>query len=56
MSKFKMRVQNRDYPARIAEKHFSEIKFFDRKTSASTEKLACVAEANYRRRLQASGK
>ena len=33
MSNFKMRVQNRDYLARIAEKHFSEIKFFDRKTS-----------------------
>ena len=27
MSDFKTRLQNRDYPARIAEKHLSEIKF-----------------------------
>ena len=27
MSNFKRRLQNRDYPARIVEKHLSEIKF-----------------------------
>ena len=30
---FKTRLQNRDYPARIVEKHLSEIKFSDRKMS-----------------------
>jgi len=30
---FKTGLQNRDYPARIVEKHLSEIKFSDRKMS-----------------------
>ena len=30
MSNFKTRLQNRDYPARIVEKHLSQIKFSDR--------------------------
>ena len=51
MSNFKTRLQNRDYSARIAEKHFSENQFFDKKNVASTEKLASVADANYRRLL-----
>ena len=29
MSNLKPRLQNRDYLARVAEKHFSETKFFD---------------------------
>ena len=33
MSNFKTRPQNRDYPARIVEKHLSEIKFSDREMS-----------------------
>ena len=33
MRNFKTRLQNRDYPARIVEKHLSEIKFSDRKMS-----------------------
>ena len=33
MSNFKIRLQNRDYPARIVEKHLSEIKFSDREMS-----------------------
>ena len=33
MSTFKTCLQNRDYPARIVEKHLLEIKFFDRKMS-----------------------
>ena len=33
MSNFKTRLQNRDYPARIVEKHLSEIKFSDREMS-----------------------
>ena len=33
MSNFKARLQNRDYPARIVEKHLSEIKFSDREMS-----------------------
>ena len=33
MSNFKTRLQNRDYPARIVEKHLSEIEFSDRKLS-----------------------
>jgi len=33
MSNFKTRLQNRDYPARIVEKHLSQIKFSDRKVS-----------------------
>ena len=33
MNDFKTRLQNRDYPARIVEKHISEIKFSDRKLS-----------------------
>ena len=32
-SNFKTRLQNRDYPARIVEKHLSEIEFSDRKMS-----------------------
>ena len=33
MSNFRTRLQNRDYPARIVEKHLSEIKFSDREMS-----------------------
>ena len=33
MSNFKTRLQNRDYPAIIVEKHLSEIKFSDREMS-----------------------
>ena len=33
MSNFKTRLQNRDYPARIVEKHLSQIKFSDREMS-----------------------
>ena len=33
MSNFKTRLQNRDYRARIVEKHLSEIKFSDREMS-----------------------
>ena len=33
MSNFKTRLQNRDYPARIVEKHLSEIKFSDKEMS-----------------------
>ena len=33
MGNFKTRLQNRDYPARIVEKHLSEIKFSDREMS-----------------------
>ena len=33
MSNFRTRLQNRDYPARIEEKHLSEIKFSDREMS-----------------------
>ena len=33
MSNFKTRLQNRDYPARIVEKHLSKIKFSDREMS-----------------------
>ena len=33
MSNFKTRLQNRDYSARIVEKHLSEIKFSDREMS-----------------------
>ena len=33
MSNFKARLQHRDYPARIVEKHLSEIKFSDREMS-----------------------
>ena len=33
MINFKTRLQNRDCTARLAEKNFSEIKFFDRKMS-----------------------
>ena len=33
MSNFKTRLQNRGYPARIVEKHLSEIKFSDREMS-----------------------
>ena len=33
ISNFKTRLQNRDYPARIVEKHLSEIKFSDREMS-----------------------
>ena len=38
MSNFKTRLQNRDYPARIVEKHLSEIKFFDREMSLAQKK------------------
>ena len=31
------RLQNRDYPARIVEKHFSEIKFSDRELSLAQQ-------------------
>ena len=33
MSNFKTHLQNRDYPARIVEKHLSEMKFSDREMS-----------------------
>ena len=33
MSNFKTRLQNRGYPARMIEKHLSEIKFSDRELS-----------------------
>jgi len=33
VSNFKTRLQNRDHPARIVEKHLSEIEFSDRKMS-----------------------
>ena len=33
MSNFKIRLQNRGYPARIVEKHLSEIKFSNREVS-----------------------
>ena len=33
MGNFKTRLQNRGYPARIVEKHLSEIKFSDREMS-----------------------
>ena len=33
MSNFKTSLQNRDYPARIVEKHLSDIKFSDREMS-----------------------
>ena len=33
MRNFKTRLQNRDYPARIVEKHLSDVKFSDRKAS-----------------------
>ena len=33
MSNFKTRLQNRDYSARIVEKHLSEIKFSDKEMS-----------------------
>ena len=45
MSNFKTRLQNRDYPARIVEKHLSEIKFSDRemllaqKNKSGTKKI-----------------
>ena len=38
MSNFKTRLQNRDYPARIVEKHLSEIQFSDREMSLAQKK------------------
>ena len=38
MRNFKTRLQNRDYPARIVEKHLSEIKFSDRKMSLAQKR------------------
>ena len=38
MSNFKARLQNRDYPAGIVEKHLSEIKFSDREMSLAQKK------------------
>ena len=41
MSNFKTPLQNRGYPAKIVEKHLSEIKFSDRKMSlAQKDKTA----------------
>ena len=41
MRNFKTRLQNRDYPARIVEKHLSEIKFSDKEMSlAQKDKTA----------------
>ena len=40
MSNFKTRLQNRDYPARIVEKHLSEIKFSDREMSLAQKNKA----------------
>ena len=40
---FKTHLQNRDYPARIVEKHLSEIKFSDREMS--------LAQKNARRKI-----
>ena len=37
ISNFKTRLQNRDYPARIVEKHLSEIKFSDRELSLAQQ-------------------
>ena len=42
MSNFKTRLQNRDYPARIVEKHLSEIKFSDREMSLAQKKKTAV--------------
>ena len=38
MSNFKIRLRNRDYPARIVEKHLSEMKFSDREMSLAQKK------------------
>ena len=38
MSNFKTRLQNRDYSARIVEKHLSEIKFSDKEMSLARRK------------------
>ena len=35
MSNFKTRLQNRDYPARIVEKHLSEMKFLAQKNKTA---------------------
>ena len=42
MSNFKTRLQNRDYPARIVEKHLSEIKFSDREMSLAQKNKTAV--------------
>ena len=42
MSNFKTRLQNRDYPARIVEKHLSEIKFSDREMSLAQKNKSAL--------------
>ena len=44
MSNFKTRLQNRDYSARIVEKHLSEIKFSDREMSLAQKILPFVKQ------------
>ena len=44
MSNFKKRLQNRDYPARIVEKHPSGIKFSNREMSLAQEKQSRTKE------------
>ena len=44
MSNFKTRLQNRDYSARIVEKHLSEIKFSDREMSLAQKILPFVTQ------------
>ena len=44
MSNFKTRLQNRDYSARIVEKHLSEIKFSDKEMSLAQKILPFVTQ------------
>ena len=44
MSNFKTRLQNRDYSARLVEKHFSEIKFSDKEMSLAQKILPFVTQ------------
>ena len=44
MSNFKTRLQNRGYPARIVEKHLTEIKFFEREMSLAQENKTARAK------------
>ena len=44
MSNFKTRLQNRDYPVRLVEKHFSEIKFSDKEMSLAQKILPFVTQ------------
>ena len=56
MSNFKTRLRNRDYPARIVEKHLSEMKFSDREMSlAQKNKTAPIKENTALRNTIPSG-